>query len=101
MEDLIFRANHAVMEFIINILPPLMAALHRLRTLVGCGEHSAVIKYLLADRERLVSGICNNLFLLGKASDTLLYTASKATLSWTFPGVTTVSNTKPWLSQAV
>ena len=37
----------------------------------------------------------------GNVFVTLSYTSSKATLSWTFPGVTTVSSTKPWLSQAV
>ena len=37
----------------------------------------------------------------GKASVTFPYTSSKATLSWTFPGVTTVSSTKPFLPQAV
>ena len=33
----VFRANDTVVKRIIDILPPLMAALHRLRALVGCG----------------------------------------------------------------
>ena len=36
-EELVFRADHTVIEFVIDILPPLVAALHRLRPLVRCG----------------------------------------------------------------
>ena len=39
-----------------------MAAFHHLRALVSCGEHSAVIKNLLADMGRLVRGVGNNGF---------------------------------------
>ena len=50
----------------LDILPPLVAALHRLRALVSCRENSAVIKHLLADMGRLVSGIRYNHFCFRK-----------------------------------
>ena len=37
VQNLVFRADHTVIEFVIDILPPLVAALHRLRPLVRCG----------------------------------------------------------------
>ena len=36
-QGLVFRADHAVIVFIINILPPLVPAFHRHRTLAGSG----------------------------------------------------------------
>ena len=36
-EDMVFRADHTVIEFVIDILPLLVATLHRLRPLVRCG----------------------------------------------------------------
>lgn len=66
-QRLVFRANNTVIEFVINIFTPLVAPLHRLRALVCCGEHSAVIKHLFADTGRPVGGICNNTFHLGKS----------------------------------
>ena len=36
-QNLVLRADDAVLMFIINILPPLVAALHGLRPFVGCG----------------------------------------------------------------
>lgn len=36
-QGLVFRADHAVVVFIINILPPFVPALHDLRTLISCG----------------------------------------------------------------
>ena len=100
-QSLVFGANDAVVKLIIDIFPPLVSTLPCLRTLIGCGENSAIAKYFLANMRSLVSGICNNGFDSGNAFVTLSYTLSKATLSCTLPGVTTVSSTKPWLSQAV
>lgn len=65
-EDLVFRANHAIIEFIIDILPPFVAALHRHGTFADCGKDSAIIKYLLADMGRLVSRICSDAFCFRK-----------------------------------
>ena len=36
-EDLVFRADHTVIELVVDVSPPLMSALHRLRPLVRCG----------------------------------------------------------------
>ena len=68
IRDMVFWTNHTVIEFVIDILPPLVATLHRLRALVSCGKNSAVIKYLLADMGCLVCRIGNNTFHLGKDS---------------------------------
>ena len=80
---------------------PFMPALHRLWTLVSGGQHPVIVKNLLADMGRVVGGIGYNRFNFREASVTLSYTSSKAALSWTLPGVTTVSRTKPFSSQAV
>ena len=48
-QGLVVRADHAVIVFIINILPPLVPALHRHGTLVGSGQHPAIIEYFFAD----------------------------------------------------
>ena len=58
----IFRANHAVIVFVIDIRPPFMPALHRLWTLVSGGQHPVVVKNLLADMGRVVGGIGYNRF---------------------------------------
>ena len=57
---LVFGANDAVVELIIDVFPPLVSTLHRLRALIGCGENPAITKYFLANMRSLVSGICNN-----------------------------------------
>lgn len=36
-EDLVFRADHTVIELVVDVSPPLMSALRRLRPLVRCG----------------------------------------------------------------
>ena len=36
-EDLVFRADHTVIELVVDVSPPLMSALRRLRPLVPCG----------------------------------------------------------------
>src|SRR5699024_9642296 len=36
-QHLVFRAEHTVIMLVIHILPPLVAALQGLRTLIGCG----------------------------------------------------------------
>lgn len=51
-QRLVFGTEHAVVEFIIDILPPLVSILHGLRALVGCGKDSAVTEHFLADTRR-------------------------------------------------
>ena len=48
-QNLVFRADHAVIMFIIDILPPLVPTLYRHETLVGGGQHPAIVKYFFAD----------------------------------------------------
>ena len=85
-QDLVFRANHTVIEFIIDILPPLVAALHRLRALVSCRENSAVIKHLLANMGRLISGIRYNHFCFGKCFRYLVVYLIKSYAVMDIPG---------------
>ena len=59
-QRLVFRADHAVIVFIINILPPLVSALHRHGALVGGGQHPAIIKYFFANVWSFVCGIRHN-----------------------------------------
>lgn len=53
-QGLVFGTYHAVVEFIIDILPPLVSILHGLRALVGCGKDSAIAEHFLADMRRFV-----------------------------------------------
>ena len=53
-QGLVFGTYHAVVEFIINILPPLVSILHGLRALVGWGKGSAIAEHFLADMRRFV-----------------------------------------------
>ena len=46
-QGLVFRADHAVIVSIINILPPLVPAFHRHGTLVGSGQHPDIGKHFL------------------------------------------------------
>ena len=59
-QELIFRADHAVIVFIINILPPLVPAFHRHGTLVGSGQHPAIGEHFFADVWSFVCGIRHN-----------------------------------------
>lgn len=59
-QGLVFGTYHAVVEFIIDILPPLVSILHGLRALVGCGKDSAIAEHFLADMRRFVCGIGHN-----------------------------------------
>ena len=59
---LILRAEDAVVVFVIHILPPLVPALHRLRALVGRGQHPAVIEHFLTDVRGLVRRIRHDRF---------------------------------------
>ena len=59
-QHLVLWANHTVIVLVIHIFPPLVAALHGLGPLVGCGEYSPIIKYLFADMRRLVGRVRNN-----------------------------------------
>ena len=45
-----------------DVFPPLMPSLHRLRAFVGRGKYTLITKYLLADMRCLVSAVCNNSF---------------------------------------
>ena len=85
-QDLVFRANHTVIEFIIDILPPLVSPLHRLRALVSCRENSAVIKHLLADMGRLISGIRYNNFCFRKCFRYLVVYLIKSYAVMDIPG---------------
>ena len=51
-QGLVFGTYHAVVEFIIDILPPLVSILHGLRALAGCGKDSAITEHFLADTRR-------------------------------------------------
>ena len=66
VQDLVFRADHAVIEFIINVFPPFVSALHGLRPFVGCRKNPLVPKHLFADMRRLVSTVCNHSFYFRK-----------------------------------
>lgn len=44
---LVLGAEYTVIVFVIHIFPPLVAALHGLRPLVGGGQHTSIFKYLL------------------------------------------------------
>ena len=48
-QGLVFRADHAVIGFIINILPPLVPAFHRQGTFAGSGQHPATGEHFFAD----------------------------------------------------
>ena len=63
-QRLVFRAEHAVIVLGIDILPPLVAALQGLWTLVGGGQHSSIFKYLFADVWSFVGGDRDNGLLL-------------------------------------
>ena len=65
-QGLVFRADNAVIIFIVNVLSPFMSALHRHGALVGCGQYAAVLKNLFADRGCLVSRIGDDCFHLRK-----------------------------------
>lgn len=65
-KGLVFRTNHAVVVFIIDISPPGMSASHGHRELVSSGQHPAIIKYFLADVRGLVRGVCHHGFYIGK-----------------------------------
>ena len=63
-QGLVFGTYHAVVEFIIDILPPLVSILHGLRALVGCGKDSAIAEHFPADMRRFVCSIgYNGLYL--------------------------------------
>ena len=59
-QEPVFRADHAVIVFIINILPPLVPALQRHGTLVGSGQHPAIVEHFFADMWSFVGGIRHN-----------------------------------------
>ena len=113
-QSLVLGAEYTVIVFVIHIFPPFVAAFHGLRPLVGGGQHTSVFKYLFADIRSFVGGIGNNrLYFREVRCHTVIHFIkrhavmyisrgkSNATLSCTFPGVTTASRTKPCLSQAV
>ena len=66
-QNLAFRTDHAVVKFVINILPPLVPTLHSLGPFVSRGKDSLVTKYFLADMGCLVSTVCNNRFHFRKS----------------------------------
>lgn len=59
-QRLVLRAEHAVIVLVIYILPPFVATLHGLRTLICGGQNTSIFKYLFADMKGLVGRICNN-----------------------------------------
>ena len=56
-ENLVFRADHTVIIFIINVSPPGMSILHRHGTLIGCGKYPTILEHLFADMRGLVGGV--------------------------------------------
>ena len=59
-QGLIFRADRAVIGFIINILPTLVPAFHRQGTFAGSGQHPAIGEHFFADVWSFVCGIRHN-----------------------------------------
>jgi len=57
---LVLGAEYTVIVFVIHIFPPLVAALHGLRPLVGGGQHTSIFKYLFADMRGFIGGIGND-----------------------------------------
>ena len=53
-QDVVFRADYAIIIFIIDVRPPGMSALHRHGPLVGCKQYPAISKYLFADMRGLI-----------------------------------------------
>ncbi len=64
-QDVVFRADHAVIIFIIDVRPPGMSAFHRHGPLVGSRQYPAIPEYLFADMRGLVGSVrhhCLNLW---------------------------------------
>ena len=59
-QEMVFRANDAVVILIIDISPPGMPAFHGLRTLVGSGQHPAIREHFFTDMWSFIGGICHD-----------------------------------------
>ena len=65
-QGLVFRTDHAVVVFIIDVSPPGMSALSGHGTLVSSGQHPAIIKHFPADVRGLAGSVCHHGLCLGK-----------------------------------